>query len=326
MQLLLNAVLLVVGFVLLIKGADAFVDGASEVSRRLKIPPVIVGLTVVAFGTSLPELAVSVSAAFSGNNGIAAGNVIGSNMFNLLVVAGISAVFIKLPVSETIIKKDYPFMTAVTLALLCLFLDGNKLLNSESSISHGDGMVLLVFFGIFLVYTISSALRSRAAAADEPACEGSMSGIKCLLFIVLGAAGIIIGGNLVVDNASAIAISLGMSDTLVGLTIVSVGTSLPELVTSMVAAKKGENDISLGNVVGSNIFNICFVLGLSTAIHPIAISTDIVTDTMLLLAVCLVIAVPVFKNKSLGRCMGVFMTLAYAAYLAYIIMRNYVLI
>lgn len=320
MKLLIDVVLLVVGFVLLIKGADAFVDGASEVSRRLRIPPVIVGLTIVAFGTSLPELAVSVSAAFAGKNDIAAGNVVGSNIFNLLMVAGLSALFIKLPVSDSIVKKDYPFMAAMTLAMLCLFMDGG-----ESRMSHGDGLVLMVFFAVFLVYTVRGALASRAETDGE---EGgaSMSTLKCALCIVLGAAGIAIGGDLVVDSASAIAVSLGMSEALVGLTIVSVGTSLPELVTSVVAAKKGENDISVGNVVGSNIFNMGFVLGLSTAIRPIAVSPDIVIDTAILLAVILLTAIPIFKNRSLGRASGAVMTLAYAGYLAYIIMRNYAVI
>ncbi|MCH5187514.1 MAG: calcium/sodium antiporter [Oscillospiraceae bacterium] len=313
MQLLLNAVLLIAGFVLLIKGADAFVDGASEVSRRLKIPPVIVGLTIVAFGTSLPEFAVSLSAAFSGSNGIAAGNVVGSNIFNSLIVVGFSAMFVRLPVSSSIIKKDYPFMAAITLVLLCVFFDG--------SMSRANGLILVVFFIFFLTYTVRGALKARSGANDEPSGEG-ISTLKCLLSIVLGAAGIIVGGDMVVDNASVLAVALGMSDTLVGLTIVSVGTSLPELVTSLVAAKKGENDISIGNVVGSNIFNICFVLGLSTSIHPINISPEIVIDTAILLAITVLMAIPVFRKK-IGRIDGGAMVLAYAAYLAYIIMRNY---
>lgn len=325
MQILISFVLLVVGFVLLIKGADVFVDGASEFARKQKIPPVIIGLTIVAMGTSLPELAVSVSAAISGNNGIAAGNIVGSNIFNLLMVAGLSAVFIKLPVSDSIVKKDYPFMTAATLTLLCLLFDGDSFFGGGSVLSRGDGFVLLILFVIFLTYTVSGALRSRAAAADEPAPEKTMSGLKCFLCIVIGAAGIALGGDMVVDSASEIAVSFGMSDTLVGLTIVALGTSLPELVTSVVAAKKGESEISLGNVVGSNVFNICFVLGLSTAIHPIAVSGEIVIDTMLLLLVCLIFAVPIIKNKSLGRVSGITAVLCYAAYLSYIIARNYAL-
>ena len=323
---LLNVFWLAAGFFLLIKGADAFVDGASEVSRRLRIPSVIIGLTVVAMGTSLPELAVSTSAAIAGNNGIAAGNVVGSNIFNLLMVAGFSAIFIKLPVSESIARKDFPFMVAVTMAMFCLFLDGGGFLSGESSLSHGDGLVLLLFFVIFLVYTIRSALSSRAMAADEPSAGRRKSVLWCVLCIVLGAAGIIIGGNLVVDSASALAQAFGMSDTLIGLTVVSLGTSLPELVTSIVAARKGENDIALGNVVGSNVFNICFVLGLSTAIHPIAISSDIVIDTVILLVICVVVWISASKNRSLGRVIGSMMMLTYVAYLAYIIMRNYAII
>lgn len=338
MRLLLEIVLLVIGFALLIKGADAFVDGASEVSRRLKIPPVIVGLTVVAFGTSLPEFAVSISAAISGNNGIAAGNVVGSNIFNLLMVAGLSALFMKLPVSETIVKKDYPFMLAVTIALFGLFMDGSGLMDIMTSegaylpspygpqptsrLSQGDGLVLLVFFVIFLVYTIRGAIQSRASSADEPG-KKSMGGFTCVLFIVLGVVGIAVGGNLVVNSATEIALAFGMSETLIGLTIVALGTSLPELVTSVVAARKGENDICIGNVVGSNLFNICFVLGLSTAIHPIAIDGDIVIDTLIFLGASIVFVVPIIKNRSLGKLSGALMVLTYGAYLAYIIMRNY---
>lgn len=324
MQIILNIVLLVAGFVLLIKGADAFVDGAAGVGRRLRVPAVVIGLTIVAFGTSAPELAVSISAAVSGSNGIAAGNVIGSNMFNLLVVTGISAIFMVLPVSGSIVKKDYPFMLALSAALLFMFFDGDALFGGENMLSHGDGLILLVFFAIFLVYTVRGALDSRSGGGESEGEGGrEMSMLRCIVYIVLSLIAIALGGDLVVDNASAIALRLGMSDTLVGLTIVACGTSLPELVTSIVASKKGENDIAVGNVVGSNIFNIGLVLGLSSAITPIAVSADIVTDTAVFLAVSLIVAVPVLKNKRLGRGMGVFMVLAYAAYLAYIIMRNY---
>ncbi len=318
MQLILNIVILVLGFALLIKGADIFVDGAVEVSRRLKIPPVVVGLTVVSFGTSAPELAVSVAAAVSGNNGIAAGNVVGSNIFNLMVVAGLSAVFTKLPVSESIVKKDYPFMIAVSLAALCLFFDGDG-----SRISRGDGLILLLFFAIFIVYTVQGALSSHRSSEAEGQPESSMSGLKCALFIVLGIIAIASGGQFSVKAASYIASAFGMSDTLIGLTIVALGTSLPELVTSVVAARKGENDISIGNVIGSNIFNICFVLGLSTAISPISVSTDIVIDTAIMICFCLLAAFPIIGKRAVSRGWGVVMVSGYVLYLAYIIMRNY---
>lgn len=316
MEFLINAVILLIGFVFLIKGADAFVDAASDISARLKIPSVIVGLTVVSFGTSAPELAVSTAAAISGNNGIAAGNVVGSNIFNLLVVGGVSAIVSKVPVSKSIVKKDYPFMLAVTLAMLCLLADGG-----ESRVSRGDGFVLLVFFAIFLTYTVQSALKARSRADENS--SATMSGVKCALCLVLGVGAVVLGGEMAVNSASALAKMLGMSDTLVGLTVVALGTSLPELVTSVVAAKKGENDIAMGNVVGSNIFNICFVLGLSSAVHPIAAGKDIIIDTALLAVFCLIVMLPIVKKREINKGWGVAMCVCYGLYLAYIIMRNY---
>lgn len=326
MQTLFNIVLLLAGFALLVKGADGFVDGAAAAGRKLKIPSVVVGLTIVAFGTSAPELSVSISAAVSGNNGIAAGNVIGSNMFNLLIVTGISAIFMSLPVSNSIVKKDYPFMLALTLALFFMFFDGGALTEGNSVISRGDGLVLLVFFVIFLVYTVRGALEARRGGeTEESKDEKPMGWVKCALFIVIGAAAIALGGTLVVDSASYLAMKMGMSETLVGLTIVACGTSLPELVTSVVASRKGENDIAVGNVVGSNIFNISMVLGLSSAISPVAVERDIIIDTALLICASLAVAVPVMKSKRLGRLSGALMVAAYALYLAYIIARNYAL-
>ncbi len=322
MQILLNILLLLVGFVLLIKGADVFVDGAVGVSRKLKIPVVIIGLTVVAFGTSAPEAAVSVAAAVSGSNGIAAGNIIGSNIFNLMVVAGSAAIFSKLPVSKTIIKKDYPFMTIITVAMLVLFLTFNGAAGKPGYLSRIDGIILLAFFAFFLFYTIRGALNSRKDMEDsEP--DKLMSGLSCAIYIIAGIIAIVIGGELVVDNASSLATAMGMSDTLVGLTIVALGTSLPELVTSIVASKKGENDIAMGNVVGSNIFNTVFVLGMSSAISPIVISQDIIIDTVIFIAMTVCVAIPMYKNKSLDRKSGIFMISGYIAYLAYIIIRNY---
>ncbi len=322
MQIILNIVLLLAGFVLLVKGADVFVDGAVGISRRLKIPAVVVGLTIVAFGTSAPEAAVSIAAAISGSNGIAAGNIVGSNMFNLLVVTGISAIFMALPVSKSILKKDFPFMMAITFALFFMFFDGGALFGGESVLSRGDGLILLIFFVIFLVYTVRGALESRNSdETDSTEVSGSL--LKNIIFIVGSVAAIVVGGELVVRNASDIATALGMSETLVGLTIVACGTSLPELVTSIVASRKGENDIAIGNVVGSNIFNIGLVLGLSSAINPIAIDGGIVIDTAILLGISMLIAIPIYKNKKLSVGSGIFMVLFYAAYLAYIIFRNY---
>lgn len=316
MEILLNILLLLVGFVLLVKGADLFVDGAVGISQKLRIPAVVVGLTIVAFGTSAPEASVSIAAAIAGSNGIAVGNVLGSNMFNLLVVTGLSAIFMALPVSGGILRRDYPFMLLITAVMLGMFL-----LVTPNDLSRADGVILLLLFVFFLAYTVMGALKSRSSQTDE---TGEIPKLwKSLLISIVGIVAIVIGGDLVVDNASAVAIAWGMDEILVGLTIVACGTSLPELVTSVVASKKGENDIAVGNVVGSNIFNILLVLGASATINPIKVGGEVIIDTIILIAVCLIFAIPMYKNKQLGRTAGVLMVLTYAAYLAYIIMRNY---
>ncbi len=318
MGILLNILLLLVGFVLLVKGADVFVDGAVGISRKLKIPAVVVGLTIVAFGTSAPEASVSIVAAINGSNGIAVGNVLGSNMFNLLVVTGLSAIFMALPVSKDILRRDYPFMLLITAVMLGMFL-----FVTPNDLSRADGVILLILFAVFIAYTVIGALRSRSQTAEE----GEIPKLwKSLLFSALGIAAIILGGDLVVDNASAVAIAWGMDEILVGLTIVACGTSLPELVTSVVASRKGENDIAVGNVVGSNIFNILLVLGASASIRPIKVGGEVIIDTVILIAVSVIFAIPMYKNKRLGKCAGTVMVLTYAVYLAYIIMRNYLAI
>lgn len=320
MQIVLDIIMLLVGFVLLIKGADVFVDGAVGISRKLKIPAVVVGLTIVAFGTSAPEASVSVAAALAGSNGIAVGNVLGSNLFNLLVVTGISAVFMSLPVSKSILKRDYPFMMFITVVMLAMFL-----FVTPNDLSRTDGIILLILFAFFLFYTVFFALRSRSAAYEDDG-EKAMKLWQSLIYLAIGLAAIILGGDLVVDNASSLAVAWGMDEILVGLTIVALGTSLPELVTSVVASRKGENDIAIGNVVGSNIFNILMVLGISSTIRPIQVGNEVIIDTVILIVICLLVAIPIYKNKQLGRTSGILMILAYAAYLAYIIMRNYGLV
>ena len=316
MNIVFNIVLLLVGFVLLLKGADVFVDGAVGISRKLKIPSVVVGLTIVAFGTSAPEASVSITAALAGSNGIAVGNVLGSNLFNLLVVTGVSAIFMALPVSKDILKRDFPFMMVITVVMLVMLA-----VVSPGELTRADGLILLLLFVFFLGYTVIGALRSRSMA-DETGAE-EMKLWKCLFYLSLGLAAIVLGGDLVVDSASVIAVAAGMDEILVGLTIVALGTSLPELMTSIVASRKGENDIAIGNVVGSNLFNILLVLGASAAIRPIQVGGEVVIDTIILIVVSLLVAIPIYKNKELGRQSGVLMVLMYAAYLAYIIMRNW---
>ncbi|MBD5139011.1 MAG: calcium/sodium antiporter [Ruminococcus sp.] len=313
--------LLIAGFILLVKGADFFVDGSSSIAKLLKIPSIVIGLTIVAFGTSAPEAAVSIIAGIQKSNDIAVGNVIGSNMFNLLMVLGVSAAIKPVNIKEQIIKKDYPFMLIATALLLVMsydvFLGG-----SENMISRGDALILLIFMGIFLYSVISSALRTRKENIDGGEDDIPSYGIgKSLLFTIGGLAGIIIGGQFVVDSASDIAIRFGMSQTLVGLTIVAVGTSLPELVTSIVAARKGESDIAIGNVVGSNVFNILFVLAASAVISPMNINAQCLFDLLVLMAVTVIAYIFCATKKSVNRIEGIVLVLVYAAYLTYAIVR-----
>lgn len=319
--MILSFALLIAGFVLLVKGADFFVDGSSSIAKLLKIPSIVIGLTIVAFGTSAPEAAVSIIAGIQKSNDIAVGNVIGSNMFNLLMVLGVSAAIKPVRIKDQIIKKDYPFMLIATALLLVMsydvFLGG-----SENTISRGDAIILLIFMGIFLYSVISSALRTRKENISGGEDDIPSYGIgKSLLFTIGGLAGIIIGGQFVVDSASDIAIRFGMSQTLVGLTIVAVGTSLPELVTSVVAARKGESDIAIGNVVGSNIFNILFVLAASAVISPMNINAQCLFDLLVLAAVTVIAYIFCATKKSINRIEGIVLVLVYAAYLTYAIVR-----
>lgn len=320
--MVLAFVLLIVGFVLLVKGADVFVDGSSSIAKLLKIPSIIIGLTIVALGTSAPEAAVSVIAGLKGSNDIAVGNVIGSNMFNLLVVVGISAVIKPVNVTGQIVKKEFPFMLLVTAALVFMSCDAFFGNGSVNVISRNEAAVLLLFMAVFLYSVIMSALRSRKEKLDSPEEEKPAYGLgKSILFTVGGLAGIVVGGQLVVDSAEKIALGFGMSKTLVGLTIVAVGTSLPELVTSIVAAKKGESDIAMGNVVGSNVFNILFVLALSAAISPMGINAQCLFDLLILAAVSVTAYVFCATGKQVNRIEGLALVLIYGGYMAYAIVR-----
>lgn len=314
-------IFLIAGFILLIKGADLFVDGASAVAKKLRVPSVIIGLTIVAFGTSAPEAAVSITAAIEGNNGIAVGNIVGSNLFNLLVVVGISAILGSVPVERDMLYRDYPFSIIAAIVLFVMSFDIKLGNSNEMVLSKGDGFILLVFFVIFMYSTIGSALKSRKSVEPQVEQKEEKSVLACILLTVIGIAGIIIGGDLTVNSASEIAKTFGMSDTLIGLTIVAVGTSLPELVTSIVATKKGENDLALGNVVGSNLFNIFFILGSSAAIHSITLSMNVIYDMVMLIAINLIVFIFVFKSKKVSRPLGFFMVAAYTAYMIYAIIR-----
>lgn len=318
MKTVLDIVLLLVGFVLLIKGADFLVDGAVGFARRFKVPTLVIGMTIVAFGTSAPEAAVSISAAFVGANEISVANILGSNLFNLLMVGGISAMIRTLPIKPISVTRDYPFHLVITAVLLILFMDVTLGGQSGNMISRGDGLILLLLMGIYIYINIKDGIKSEEAEAEE---DVKFSFWKSLLFFLGGLCGIVIGGDLVVDSATGLAQAMGVSDMLIGLTIVAMGTSLPELVTSAVACKKGESDLAWGNIVGSNVFNILFVLGLSATVHPVPITMASIFDTAILLAVAFVIYLATIPQKKIQRPMGIAMVVAYLAYTAYIIIR-----
>ena len=301
--------LLLIGFVLLIKGADFFVDGSSSIAGILKVPSVIIGLTIVAMGTSAPEAAVSINAGLAGNSDISLGNIIGSNIFNLLVVIGACAVIFPTKSNEDILKRDLWWNIGVSVLLFVLILDG--------SISRMEGIILLAVFIFYLGLMVRSAMKNRM---DETSMD-VMPLWKSLLFVAGGLAAVVFGGDMVVDNASLIAKAWGMSDTLVGLTIVAIGTSLPELVTSITASKKGDSGIALGNAVGSCLFNILFILGMASSITPINAVPELIIDTAILIVVTILILIVAKTGKKTNRVEGIICVTAYIIYTAYIIMR-----
>lgn len=301
--------LLLIGFVLLIKGADLFVDGSSSIAGILKVPSVIIGLTIVAMGTSAPEAAVSINAGLAGNSDISLGNIVGSNIFNLLVVIGACAVIFPAKSNEDILKRDLWWNIGVSVLLFILILDG--------SISRMEGIILLAVFIFYLGLMVRSAMKNRM----EETPMDVMPLWKSLLFVAGGLAAVVFGGDMVVDNASLIAKAWGMSDTLVGLTIVAIGTSLPELVTSITASKKGDSGIALGNAVGSCLFNILFILGMASSITPINAVPELIIDTAILIVVTILILIVAKTDKKTNRAEGIICVAAYIIYTAYIIMR-----
>lgn len=320
-MIIVQILLLAVGLVLLVKGADFFVDGSSSIAVKLKVPSLIIGLTIVAFGTSAPEAAVSIIAGVKGQNDIAMGNVIGSNLFNLLAVIGICAAIRPINIEKAIIAREYPFSMLAVFALIVLSGDLYLGEGNANVLSRSDGIILLLFFGVFLYSVLSTALDSIKNSPPEENAQPKYTIGKAVIFSILGLAGIIGGGQLVVNSATEIAYAFGISEALVALTIVAVGTSLPELVTSVVAAKKGESDMAVGNVVGSNIFNVFFVLASSAAVHPLNISMENIIDLVILIFVMLLVYVFCITSRKVSRVEGIILVLLYVAYMVYIVMR-----
>lgn len=325
MEMVLQIVLLILGFVALIKGADIFVDGSSSLAAIFKVPSVIIGLTIVAMGTSAPELAVSTSAALKGSNEIALSNVVGSNLFNLLMVLGVCAVIKPVPIENVIKKRDFPFSIIVTVLLFVVLGIGVMTSVDFSSVRMNDnvsvvslpvGIALLALFIAYLVYLIVSAKKNKT----EGEAIKTMTPFKSVLFIVLGVALIIAGGQFVVNSAKYIAAAFGMSETLIGLTVVALGTSLPELVTSIVAARKGENALAVGNVVGSNLFNILLILGVSASLHPIPVNFASMIDFAILIVASILVYVFSLRNK-INRVEGGAMILMYVAAIVFAALR-----
>lgn len=306
MEFILQLVLLCAGFVMLVKGADWFVDGSSGIAAKFGIPQLVIGLTIVAMGTSAPEAAVSITAALKGNADITVGNIVGSNILNILIILGISSVITSLAVAKSTMKVEIPFMMGVTLILLAMGYNG--------TISLLEGIILLVVFVIYLAYLFVLAKKD---GGDEDEIK-ELSVTKALVWTIVGLFLIVYGSNVTVDAATKIANVLGLSERFIGLTIVALGTSLPELFTSVSAARKGNADIAIGNIVGSNIFNILFVIGVSASIIPVPFATGFRFDTVVAVVAALILWLCPMKDKKLKRWAGVLMLISYGIYFAMI--------
>lgn len=309
MEIFIQILLLAVGFVMLVKGADWFVDGVSGIAEKFGIPQLVIGLTIVAMGTSAPEAAVSITAALRGNAGITIGNIVGSNILNILIILGITGVITTVAVSVSTLKYETPYLIFITIVLMVMGITGN-------SISRIEGIILWVLFLIYLGYLFVMAKKGRSEVDEEQKNEGT---VRLIIASILGGVLIIWGSSLTVDSASYIAKTFGMSERFIGLTIVALGTSLPELFTSVTAAIKGKADIAIGNIVGSNIFNILFVIGTSSLIIPVVFESKFVIDTIISALAAVLLIISVLKTKFLRRPWGIVMLVGYALYFVYLI-------
>lgn len=312
MEIVYQVVLLVIGFVMLIKGADWFVEGASKIADRFGIPQLVIGLTIVAMGTSAPEAAVSIASALKGSAEITIGNVLGSNILNVLVILGLTAVVRAIAVQNSTIKYEIPFTIIVTGLMGVLGL-------TDGVISRGEGVILWGCFLVYMAYLLVMAKKGQSADAKEKKDEKKDPMWKLILLVIIGVVLIVFGSDFSVNAASELAKIFGMSERLIGLTIVALGTSLPELVTSVTAAIKGKADIAVGNIVGSNIFNILFVVGTTALITPVAYSANFMVDTITAVAIMVLLLICVLPKKKLGRPAGAIMLVGYVAYFIYLI-------
>lgn len=310
MEIILNILLLAVGFFMLMKGADWFVDGTAGIAGKFGIPQLVIGLTIVAMGTSAPEAAVSITAALNNDAGIAVGNVVGSNILNILIILGLTGLITNVAVQKSTIVAEIPYMLLITAVLMIMGIFGND-------VNFVEGIILWVLFLIYLAYLF--VLAKKGNAEEEEVEAKNKSVWKLLLLAVVGGVIVVWGATITVDSATFIAETIGLSERIIGLTIVALGTSLPELVTSVTAARKGNADIAIGNIVGSNIFNILFVIGTSALIIPIDYEPKFIIDTVVAIAAGVLLWISVFKKKKLTRPWGIVMLVAYAVYLGYLL-------
>ncbi|MCR6105756.1 calcium/sodium antiporter [Salipaludibacillus agaradhaerens] len=317
-------VLLLLGFALLIKGADWFVTGASDLAAFFNVSPMLVGLTIVAFGTGAPEATVSIIAALEGNPGVTIGNVIGSNIINIAGVVGITAIIFPLKAESQTVRKEIPFTVLSSVAILALVGDTSVDHEISNMLSRGDGIILLLFFAIFMYYVFELAMTNRDTQVPVPEkeTETTHNWKKSTLYTGIGLGAVILGGYWVVESSTDIALYFGMSETLVGLTVVSIGSSLPEFVTSITAALKKYSDLALGNIVGSCIFNNLFVLGAASIIYPLNIENKIFLDVSFMILLSLVLLVFSRTKWVISKLEGLVLMISYISYLIYIIYRN----
>lgn len=308
LELLLQFVLLAVGFLMLVKGADVFVDGAAGIADKFGIPQLVIGLTIVAMGTSAPEAAVSITAALKENADITIGNIVGSNILNILIILGVTSVIVEVSVQKSTVRYEIPFMLAITVMLAIFGY-------TSGHITFWEGIIFWIAFTIYLAYLFIMAMNNKEEVEETKKRPVWM----LLLFVVIGIVLVVWGSDVTVDAATMIARAAGLSQRFIGLTIVALGTSLPELVTSVSAARKGKADIAIGNIVGSNIFNILFVVGTTALITPVVFKPEFMIDTMISLAAGILLWLCVFRDRKLGRAGGIIMLLGYVAYFVYLV-------